>query len=155
MGSGSSTGLTGRYGLAFVRLLRERSEWFHTHATPNCWWTGLREDGYDPTQGYGFSLLRADGGPAVKIWIFVDDFAIHGPACESTCHGRVWGRDDCRLKLQHLRSWVKHDVLLSLSLLLHRLTGNSCSSFTNGIGSRRSGSGGSRSVCRQFPGDGR
>ena len=84
MGSGSSPGLAGRYGLAFVRLLRERSSWFAQSGRANCWWTGLREEGYDPAHGYGFRLERADGGPAVKIWIFVDDFAIHGPDYEST-----------------------------------------------------------------------
>ena len=32
-------------------------------------------------------MIRADGHPAVKIWVFVDDFAIHGPDYESTAAG--------------------------------------------------------------------
>lgn len=84
MGSGSSPALAGRYGLAFVRLLRERSEWFHTTPTANCWWSELREEGYDPKRGYGFSLSRTDGKPSVRIWVFVDDFCIHGPDKAST-----------------------------------------------------------------------
>ena len=84
MGSGSSPALAGRYCLAFVRLLRERCEWFRGRATANCWWSELRDEGYDPAKGYGFSLRRADGRPAVRIWVFVDDFAIHGPDYEST-----------------------------------------------------------------------
>ena len=84
MGSGSSPGLAGRCGLAFVRLPRERSHWFAARAGPNCWWTSLRDEGCNPDRGHGFSLERADGSPAVEIWIFVDDFAIHGPDLAST-----------------------------------------------------------------------
>ena len=84
MGSGSSPALAGRYGLAFVRMLRERSHWFQGKGSANCYWTELREEGYDPKRGYGFSLLRSDGSPAVKIWVFVDDFALHGPDRRST-----------------------------------------------------------------------
>ena len=84
MGSGSSPGLAGRYGLAFVRMLRERSEWFRGQGKANCYWTELRDEGYDPARGYGFTLVRSDGSPAVRIWVFVDDFALHGPDWHST-----------------------------------------------------------------------
>ena len=84
MGSGSSPGLAGRYGLAFVRLLRERGPMFQQRARPNCWWSGFREEGYDPDLGYGFSFQQSDGSPAVKLFVHVDDFLIHGPTYEST-----------------------------------------------------------------------
>ena len=64
MGSGSSPGLAGRNGLAFVRMLREQSRWFCGEGRANCYWTELREEGYDPAKGYGFSFHRSDGSPA-------------------------------------------------------------------------------------------
>ena len=87
MGSGSSPGLAGRYGLALVRMLKEHSRWFRSRSVANCYWSELHNEGYDPSRGYGFSLIRSDGHPAVKIWVFVDDFAIHGPDYKSTAAG--------------------------------------------------------------------
>ena len=84
MGSGSSPGLAGRFGLSFVRMLREQGEMFTHSAHENCWWTSLTEEGYDPTLGYGFRLHSRDGSPAVKIWVHVDDFLIHGADLDST-----------------------------------------------------------------------
>ena len=84
MGTGTSPGIAGRHGLAFVRLLREHGRLYQKGAHPNCWWTGFREEGYDPNLGYGFSYFREDGKPAIRIWVHVDDFAIHGPDYEST-----------------------------------------------------------------------
>lgn len=103
MGSGSSPGLAGRYGQAFVRMLVERSKMFASTSRANCWWTSFREEGYDPTRGYGYSLERSDGKPAVKIWVFVDDFAIHGPDYESTS--------------QALRDFL--DLAVQVGLLVH------------------------------------
>jgi hypothetical protein len=87
MGAGNSPALGGRYGLAFLRKLRERKpEMFGTTPQVNCWWSELEQPGsYDPSLGHGLVLLRSDGKPGVKIWAFVDDFAIHGPDYESTC----------------------------------------------------------------------
>ena len=34
--------------------------------------------------GYGLLLEQADGRPGLKIWAFVDDFAIYGPDLEMT-----------------------------------------------------------------------
>ena len=84
MGSGSSPGLAGRFGLAFVRMLQELSSDFSNEARLNCWWSSLTCDGYDPSLGHGFSLHQVDGSPSVKIWVHVDDFLLHGPTLEST-----------------------------------------------------------------------
>ena len=84
MGSGSSPGLAGRFGLAFVRRLKEQGPSYVKSANPNCWWTSFTDDGFDPHLGYGFSLHGQDGSPAVKIWVHVDDFLIHGPTLEAT-----------------------------------------------------------------------
>lgn len=87
MGAGNSPALGGRYGLAFLRKLRERAPaMFGTTPHVNCWWSELQSYGsYDPALGHGMVLLRSDGKPGVKIWVFVDDFAIHGPDYASTC----------------------------------------------------------------------
>ena len=48
--------------------------------------TGLdfRKPVFDPALGYGFILESTDGSPAVKIWVWVDDFILHGPSFEKT-----------------------------------------------------------------------
>jgi hypothetical protein len=71
--------LAGRYGLAFVRMLRERSPLFGGSARANCWMTGFRSDDvYDPAQGHGLVYHNAQG-LSVLVWVWVDDFLIHGP----------------------------------------------------------------------------
>ena len=52
MGSGSSPGLAGRFGLGFVRMLKELGADFSGEARNNCWWSSLTYEGYDPTLGY-------------------------------------------------------------------------------------------------------
>lgn len=85
MGAANSPALGSRYGLAFVRVLRSRFLEFQGHSTANCWWSGFSAaDGYDPSQGYGQVFMRSNGRPAVRLWVFVDDFLIHGPDREST-----------------------------------------------------------------------
>ena len=76
----------GPYGLSFLRLLREtHPDIFGITGRANCWWKGLDPTGvYDPSFGYGYILFQPNGRPAVKIWVFVDDFLIHGPDYEST-----------------------------------------------------------------------
>ena len=73
MGGGSSPAIACRYGLSFLRMLREHFVEFQGTPKANCWWTGFTEEGYDPQLGYGFVLHTADGG-AVRLWAFVDDF---------------------------------------------------------------------------------
>lgn len=85
MGAGNSPALAGRFGLSFVRKIRERFALFSGTPRANTWWKSFEEDGsYDPKLGHGFVLVRADGAPAVKIWVHVDDFLIHGPTLEDT-----------------------------------------------------------------------
>jgi hypothetical protein len=84
MGGANSPALASRYGLSFIRMLREKSADFQGAAAANCWWTGFASTGeYNPELGYGYVLTSADG-PAVKIWVWVDDFLIHGPTYEKT-----------------------------------------------------------------------
>ena len=85
MGSSNSPALACRYGMAFLRKLRETFTVFQGTPRANCWWTGFQDLGYDPLLGYGILLLRPDGHPAVRLWAHVDDFAIHGPDRLSTC----------------------------------------------------------------------
>lgn len=84
MGAGNSPAIACRMGLAFVRLLREKFSVFQGKAKANCWWTNFTYSGYDPSLGYGYVLEGKDGG-AVLIWVWVDDFLIHGPTYEKTC----------------------------------------------------------------------
>jgi hypothetical protein len=86
MGAANSPSLGGRYALAFLCLLcSEAPHLFGTSGHANCWWTGFNSSGsYDPDLDYGFGLAHPDGLPAVKVWVFVDDFAIHGPDYEAT-----------------------------------------------------------------------
>ena len=79
MGAGASPALGGRYGMAFLRLLRANSTLYQGTPRANCWWTGFTGLGYDPKLGYGLALLGPDGAPAVLVYAFVDDFLIHGP----------------------------------------------------------------------------
>jgi hypothetical protein len=85
MGAANSPALAGRYGLAFVRMLKARFKEFQGKPSANCWWTGFSETGeYDPDKGYGYVLTDDSGSPAVKIWVHVDDFLIHGDTYEKT-----------------------------------------------------------------------
>ena len=83
MGAGNSPAIACRLGLAFVRLVKEKFETFQGKAKANCYWTGFQQQGFDPTLGYGFILTSGDGG-AVHIWVWVDDFLIHGPTHQKT-----------------------------------------------------------------------
>jgi hypothetical protein len=83
MGGGSSPGIAGKFGLSLLRLLREQCKLFQGEPKANCYWTGFSEVGFDPKLGYGF-ILQAKDGPAVKMWVWVDDFIIHGPTFKKT-----------------------------------------------------------------------
>ena len=84
MGSSNSPPLAGRYGLAFIRMIREKCALFQGQTQANCWWTSFEEQRFDPSLGYGCVLISKTGA-AVRIFVWVDDFLIHGPTYESTC----------------------------------------------------------------------
>ena len=84
MGGTNPPACAGRYGLALLRKLRKRFETNEGVYSANCWWSKLKKDRYDPALGHGYVLLRRDGKPAVRFWVHVDDFLIHGPDTEST-----------------------------------------------------------------------
>ncbi|CAJ1968834.1 unnamed protein product [Cylindrotheca closterium] len=97
MGAGNSPAIACRIGLAFVRLVKEKFDVFQGEAKANCYWTGFQNNGFDPKLGYGFILTSADGG-AVHIWVWVDDFLIHGPSHEKTTRALAFFLDtavDC------------------------------------------------------------
>jgi hypothetical protein len=83
MGGANSPSLAVRYGLSFVRLLKESFSLFQGKARANCWWTGFSDLGFDPLLGWGY-VLENEHGPSVRIRVFVDDFFIHGPT-HATC----------------------------------------------------------------------
>ena len=88
MGSGNSPAMACRYGLSMLRALREGDTVFsNVTGKPNCWWTSIVLDKYNPQWGYGLVFKRRDGKPAVRAWVHVDDFLIHGPDKESTQEG--------------------------------------------------------------------
>jgi hypothetical protein len=83
MGGANSPSVAGRYRLSFVRLLKENFSLFQGKARANCWWTGFAELGFDPLLGWGY-VLENEHGPSIRIWVFIDDFFIHGPT-HATC----------------------------------------------------------------------
>jgi hypothetical protein len=84
MGAANSPALGGRYGLAFVRMLKKKFAIFQGENTANCYWSGFQETStYDPDLGYGCVLLQKEGRPSVRIWSFVDDFLVHSSDLES------------------------------------------------------------------------
>lgn len=79
MGASPSPAHAGRYGLAFLRLLKEEYGEYQGEPTANCWWSGFCYQGYDPKMGYGYLWKLPDGAGVVKIFVHVDDFLLHGP----------------------------------------------------------------------------
>jgi hypothetical protein len=80
MGSGNSPPAAGRYGLSFCRLVRQSFAVFQGAAEANCYWTSFSSIRYHPHRGYGY-VLRGTDGCAVLLWVWVDDFLVHGPTC--------------------------------------------------------------------------
>jgi hypothetical protein len=80
MGASPSPGHAGRYGLAFLRLLKEEYGEFQGEPTTNCWWSGFRYEGYFPGKGHGYFWRLPGGEGAVKVFVHVDDFLLHGPS---------------------------------------------------------------------------
>jgi hypothetical protein len=86
MGSGSSPGIAGRMGASFFRLLVDRHpELFDGVTEFNTWYDGLKDEkSYEATLGHGLVIRSNDGLPAVKVFIHIDDFCLHGPTYEKT-----------------------------------------------------------------------
>ena len=78
MGSANNPANACKFGVSFLRQLRERFDIFTSQGTTNCLWTSFREEGYNLDLGYGFVLTNANR-LAIKMWAFVDDFLVHGP----------------------------------------------------------------------------
>lgn len=90
MGGSNSPALAGRYGLAFLRLLKRRFDLFRGRPHFNSWWPAEFvecTETYNATLGHGLSFLTTDGTPAIKMWVHVDDFLIHGPTESATQRG--------------------------------------------------------------------
>jgi hypothetical protein len=51
MGGANSPAIACRYGLSFVRMLKERFDEFRGCPKINCWWTGFSVVGYVPHSG--------------------------------------------------------------------------------------------------------
>lgn len=86
MGAGNSPALAGRYGASFVRLLQQkRPDLFSGTITPNCWRAHYQEGTtYNPAHGFGMVWYDETGLPSVQVYVFVDDFLIHGPTYART-----------------------------------------------------------------------
>ena len=84
MGATNSPAASCRIGQSFLQVLRMRHEVFGRRCRENTWYTGFRGVGYQPGLGYGIVIERPDGAPAVRLWVHVDDFLVHGPDWEST-----------------------------------------------------------------------
>ena len=80
MGSGNSPSIAGRFGAAFLRLLRENCSAFQGTPGTNTWWDAFASDQpLDGSLSHGRTLMGKDGLPAVLAWAHCDDFLIHGP----------------------------------------------------------------------------
>jgi hypothetical protein len=80
MGSANSPSLAGRYGTAFLRLLRARSQLFQGKPSNNTWWSSFAQgEPLDPAIGQGYTLKGMDGLHAALLWAHCDDFLIHAP----------------------------------------------------------------------------
>jgi hypothetical protein len=84
MGAGPSPGHAGRYGLAFLRLLRTRHELFRGEPLANCWWTSLNGGQFRAELGYGYVWVLPDGTGAICLFVHVDNFFICGPTKGAT-----------------------------------------------------------------------
>jgi hypothetical protein len=87
MGAANSPALAGRYGLSFVHMLKARFREFQGNPLANCWWTGFSATSeYDPHKGYIYVLTDESGSLAIKVWVHIDNFLIHGDTYDKTAH---------------------------------------------------------------------
>jgi hypothetical protein len=80
MGSGNSPALAGRYGTAFMCLLKRRCSLFQGSPSENTWRLAFQmENVYDGKVGQGLVYYGNDNLPVVLIWVHCDNFLIHEP----------------------------------------------------------------------------
>jgi hypothetical protein len=79
MGSSNSPAVSGRFGVAFLRLLFQEVEEIQGEVLIHDWKVALEGDGVDPKLGIGRVLIGSDGLPVCLIWIHVDHIFLHGP----------------------------------------------------------------------------
>jgi hypothetical protein len=85
MGAGNSPSIAGRYGAAFLRLLRSKCDLYQGRPDHNTWWGAYqRGTPFNPNLGQGRVLIGADGIPAVLCKGHCDDFLVHGPTYDTT-----------------------------------------------------------------------
>jgi hypothetical protein len=85
MGAANSPSIAGRYGTAFLRLLRSVCPLCQGIPTQNTLWTsfsGIKK--YNPALGHVRVLIGTDGLPAILLWSHCDNFFLHGPTKDKT-----------------------------------------------------------------------
>jgi hypothetical protein len=84
MGAGSSPGIAGRMGAAFLRKLEATSPYYQGGLQFNIWWHAFsRIKPFDPNLSHGrVKISRIDGQPAALAFAHCDDFFIHAPTHE-------------------------------------------------------------------------
>ena len=78
IGTCNSPGVSGCFGVAFIRLVIERFLVFQGISTDNSLFTYLSKRLYNPKLGEGRILVDKEGAPLVLTWMHVDDILIHG-----------------------------------------------------------------------------
>jgi hypothetical protein len=84
MGSSNSPGISGRFGVASLRLIIDN---FHEFQGCAILKHPLENGYYNPRMGEGCILIGLDGLPALLIWIHVDDMLVHGPSKDKLMAG--------------------------------------------------------------------
>jgi hypothetical protein len=80
MGAAASPSLAGRYGAAFLQLLRTFPPEYQGTPICNTWWKNFSgELVYNPHLGHDHVLIGEDGLSAALVWAHCDDFFIHSP----------------------------------------------------------------------------
>jgi hypothetical protein len=95
MGRGSSPAIVRQYILALLWMLYQKCVLFKGEETANCWWSSFSKTGFEPGLGYGI-ILKATDRPAMKIWVWVDNFLIHGPTHKKTMNSLNFFLDYCQ-----------------------------------------------------------
>jgi hypothetical protein len=83
--SSHSLAALGRFGSAFVRMVREQCPQFQGLPTQNDLVTLLRGQNVDPTLGMGRILIDEYDIPVCHVYLHVDDILVNSPNCDKTC----------------------------------------------------------------------